>query len=146
MKERGNDILEVGDFSRLDHLPFLTLTYANGMSYFDHFENGTRKNPDDMMKHDPRFTFPAVVPYEDETHGGEDVAVYANGPWSHLFVGNYEESYIFHAIMYASCMGDNKYEKACNRSPVCNRSHKIMSSTLITVLIIIMNGLRQLFY
>lgn len=109
------------------------------MSYFDHFENGTRKNPDDMKTHDPRFTFPATVPYEDETHGGEDVGVYANGPWSHLFVGNYEESYIFHAIMYASCLGDNKYAKA----PACNTSSKT-SLPVIFIYFIIIRGLKQL--
>lgn len=109
------------------------------MSYFEHFKNGTRLNPDDMKKHEPRFMFPAAVPYEDETHGGEDVAVYTNGPWSHLFVGNYEESYIFHAIMYASCLGDNKYEKA----PACNDSPKTGLSTIFIVMLIT-RGLKQL--
>ncbi|XP_063695533.1 alkaline phosphatase-like [Culicoides brevitarsis] len=140
--ERGNDILDVGDFSRLDGLPFLTLAYANGMSYFDHFENGKRKNPDDMPVHDPRFTYPSNVPYEDETHGGEDVAVYANGPWSHLFVGNYEQSYIFHAMMYASCLGGSNYEKA----PACNGGHKIagMSAATLLIAVLMITGLKQL--
>lgn len=44
------------------------------MGYFDHFEEGGgRKNPDDMKKFDPRFKFPAAVPYEDETHGGNSM-------------------------------------------------------------------------
>jgi len=40
-----------------------------------------------------------------ETHGGDDVAVFASGPWAHLFVGNYEQNYIPHAISYAARMG-----------------------------------------
>ena len=39
-----------------------------------------------------------------ETHGGEDVPVYAIGPGSYLFSGTIEQSYIPHAIAYASCV------------------------------------------
>lgn len=35
---------------------------------------------------------------DTETHGGDDVAVFAKGPWSHLFVGSYEQNYLPHAI------------------------------------------------
>jgi len=45
---------------------------------------------------------------DSETHGGEDVAIYANGPMSHLFQGVQEQSYIAHAMAYASCVGSNK--------------------------------------
>ena len=37
----------------------------------------------------------------EETHGGEDVALYANGPWSHLVGGVLEQNAIFHIISYA---------------------------------------------
>jgi len=37
----------------------------------------------------------------EETHGGEDVALYANGPWSHLVGGVLEQNAIFHIITYA---------------------------------------------
>lgn len=33
------------------------------------------------------FQYPATVPLDMESHGGEDVAVFAIGPWSHLFTG-----------------------------------------------------------
>lgn len=47
-----------------------------------------------------------------ETHGGDDVAVFATGPWSHLFVGNYEQNYIPYAISYAAQMGPGaKFER-----------------------------------
>lgn len=49
----------------------------------------------------------AGVPFYSETHGGEDVAVYASGPMSYLLTGTYEQSYIPHAMMYAACIGSN---------------------------------------
>lgn len=42
---------------------------------------------------------------KSETHGGEDVAIFAKGPMSHLFDGTLEQSYIPHAMAYAACIG-----------------------------------------
>lgn len=49
--------------------------------------NGTRKNPESMDFSKKDFQYPATVPLDMESHGGEDVAVFAVGPWSHLFTG-----------------------------------------------------------
>ena len=38
------------------------------------------------------------MPLTSETHGGEDVAIYAGGPGAALFHGVREQSYIYHAI------------------------------------------------
>lgn len=51
-----------------------------------------------------------------ETHGGEDVAVFAKGPMAHLLHGVYEQNYIPHAMAYASCIGENR-EHCSGRSP-----------------------------
>lgn len=51
------------------------------------------------------YAFPSTVPLSETTHGGDDVAVYATGPWSHLFTGTYEQNFIAHAMRYASCIG-----------------------------------------
>ncbi len=48
------------------------------------------------------FVQPALVPIDYETHGGEDVTIYANGPMSHLFHGVHEQQYIAHVVRYAS--------------------------------------------
>lgn len=45
------------------------------------------------------------MPLQTETHGGDDVAVYASGPWAHIFSGNYEQSVIPYMAAYASCIG-----------------------------------------
>ena len=45
------------------------------------------------------------MPLYSETHGGEEVPIYARGPMSHLFSGIHEQSYIAHVIAHASCIG-----------------------------------------
>jgi len=44
----------------------------------------------------------AAIPLGSETHGGEDVVVYATGPMAHLFRGVQEQNYIYHVMRYAS--------------------------------------------
>ncbi|HEX7858717.1 MAG TPA: alkaline phosphatase [Verrucomicrobiae bacterium] len=43
----------------------------------------------------------ASVALESETHGGEDVPIFARGPQAHLFRGVREQNYIFHVMKYA---------------------------------------------
>ena len=52
------------------------------------------------------YTFPAMLPLEQETHGGDDVAIFADGPWAHLFTGVVEQNVIPHLIAFASCVGN----------------------------------------
>jgi len=54
------------------------------------------------------FTTPSHIPLGYESHGGEDVGIYALGPMAHLFHGVQEQNYIAHAMAYASCVGQNK--------------------------------------
>lgn len=42
---------------------------------------------------------------DDETHGGEDVMVFARGPWAHLFSGNYEQNLIPLTMGFAAGVG-----------------------------------------
>jgi alkaline phosphatase len=44
----------------------------------------------------------AAIPLGSETHGGEDVVVYATGPMAHLFRGVQEQNYIYQVMRYAS--------------------------------------------
>lgn len=71
------------------------------------------------------YTYPSMVPKKDETHGGDDVAVYASGPWSHLFTGNYEQNFIPFAEAYAAQIGP--------ASPKPNSSTMNLSSLILTV-------------
>ena len=44
----------------------------------------------------------ALVPMSSETHSGEDVAVYAKGPFAHLLDGTIEQNVIFHVMHHAA--------------------------------------------
>jgi len=74
------------------------------------------------------FQQPVNVQLASETHGGEDVAVYATGPMSYLFTGVNEQHYLAHAMAYASCVGDAAYKADC--SSTRRRSHLTDSAHL----------------
>lgn len=40
----------------------------------------------------------SAIPLENETHGGEDVGIWAIGPWAHLLRGSWEQHAIFHLM------------------------------------------------
>jgi len=51
-----------------------------------------------------------------ETHGAEDVPVYAEGPWAHLISGTHEQIMVAHVMEFAMCVGDYTEEEHCNSS------------------------------
>lgn len=51
-----------------------------------------------------------------ETHGGDDVAIYARGPMAHLLTGTHEENDIAHVMAYASCVGEYSAPSDCAAS------------------------------
>ncbi|XP_033104633.1 alkaline phosphatase-like isoform X5 [Anneissia japonica] len=111
--ERGNPILGlVDDALGKDRLPYTTLAYANGPGGLKVSEsyNATNLRPNNtgVDTEDRDYKQDALVPLSSETHGGEDVAIYATGPMAHLFHGVHEQNYIMHVMKYAACVGDNK--------------------------------------
>ncbi|XP_035665964.1 alkaline phosphatase-like [Branchiostoma floridae] len=109
---RGRPIIGLGqaydgeDWAQ-DGLPFTTLIYANGPGFAVH-GNGRRHDIRRVDVADKNYRQQATLPFPDESHAGEDVSIYARGPMSHLFHGVQDQSYIAHAIKYASCLGDSK--------------------------------------
>lgn len=89
----------------MDNLPYMTLSYANGLGYNVHTKNGIRVDPTTLDMAHRNAEFPSTVPLISESHSGDDVVVYASGPWSHLFTGVFEQNYIPYAIAYAACIG-----------------------------------------
>ncbi|KAL0822113.1 hypothetical protein ABMA28_005477 [Loxostege sticticalis] len=101
---RGTDILGISDKQGDDNIPYTTLSYINGPGYRPHV-NGER---DDVSQYDieqAEFQFPSGVPLDSETHGGDDVGVFALGPHHDLFTGMYEQTQIPFLMAYAGCFG-----------------------------------------
>jgi len=62
---------------------------------------GSREELTQEQVTDPDFIQQAMLPMRSETHSGEDVAIYASGPFAHLFDGTVEQNYIFHVMHHA---------------------------------------------
>lgn len=74
--------------------PFTTLGYANGKGY----RGGTRPDLTEEQVTNPDYKQEAAVPLNDETHGGEDVAIFANGAGAYLVQGVMEQNWIFYVM------------------------------------------------
>ncbi len=106
--QRGNPILGLvkeGDklVMAADGKPYTTLSFANGPG------SVCKKQPDgkwlcdrpDLTNVDTTalgFKQQSLIPMGSETHGGEDVAIFAGGPGANLFSGAMEENEIYHVM------------------------------------------------
>lgn len=79
-----------------DGKPYTTLLYGNGPGCIWDASTG-RPDLTSVDTAAPTYIQQAAAPTGSDTHSGEDVAIYANGPGAYLFHGVQEESYIFHA-------------------------------------------------
>lgn len=106
--ERGNPRSEP-DLAA-DGLPYTTLGYANGAGFhflpgagtaeaiYDEDIVGGRADLSDVDTTHEGFHPEVLIPMEDETHGGEDVPVYATGPGSETVRGVMEQNVIYHIM------------------------------------------------
>lgn len=94
-----------------DGKPFTTLGYANGRGFMDlkgetnagasyghEVHKSGRVDLTNIDTTSSGFHQEATVPYSYETHGGEDVAIYAKGPGAILLSGTNEQNVIFHVM------------------------------------------------
>jgi alkaline phosphatase len=99
---RGNPILGKVDWGGElelmdDEKPFTTLGYYVGPGAA--WVGGPRPDLTDTDTiSDKNYIQQAAIPAEDDTHGGEDVAVYARGPGAEYIHGVMEQNEIFHAM------------------------------------------------
>uniref|UniRef100_A0A914VVD9 Alkaline phosphatase n=1 Tax=Plectus sambesii TaxID=2011161 RepID=A0A914VVD9_9BILA len=100
---------KIQEWGKLDDLPNPALVFANGPSALRH-TNGTetiqRLNLSTVDTEDLYFRQPAFIPLIEETHGGEDVGIWADGPEARLFTGTMENTFIAHAIACALCLNE----------------------------------------
>ncbi|MBM86797.1 MAG: alkaline phosphatase [Gammaproteobacteria bacterium] len=100
-----------------DGMPYTTLGYANGRGHAElpnrntadaiytvPIQENRRNDLSDVDTTHEGFHSESLIPLSDETHGGEDVAIYAIGPGSDLIRGVMEQNVIFHVMMEASQM------------------------------------------
>uniref|UniRef100_A0A3P9AV24 Alkaline phosphatase n=2 Tax=Haplochromini TaxID=319058 RepID=A0A3P9AV24_9CICH len=107
---RGNTIFGLAPMlSDVDQKPFTSILYGNGPGY--KVINGARENVSAVDYKGNNYQAQAAVPLNAETHGGEDVAVFAKGPLAHLLHGVHEQNYIPHVMAYAACIGE--YREHC---------------------------------
>lgn len=103
---RGNNILglvrEIGPNGVIEETyktdagkkPYTTLGYANGSG-----ARGTeRPTLTDEVVLDPNYKQESNIPMAAETHGGEDVAIFAIGVNAHLIRGSMEQNWIFYVM------------------------------------------------
>lgn len=98
--DKGNNILGLVGSNARDGKPYSTLVYANGRgSVFaggDLSDGRPTLTEEEVTHKDHRQQ--ALIPTGSETHGGQDVTIYASGPNAYLFDGVVEQNYIFHVI------------------------------------------------
>jgi len=97
-----------------DGLPYTTLGYLNGRGMhdlkeetdaeasYDHPINVGRKDISKIDTQMPGYHQEALHPMGSETHGGEDVGIFAIGPGAHLVSGVNEQNVIYHVMRYAA--------------------------------------------
>jgi len=74
---------------------------TNSDDGYGHAGNTGRHLTGDIDTISSGFFQEALVPLNSETHGGEDVAIYASGPGAHLVTGTHEQNVIFHIMDHA---------------------------------------------
>jgi len=99
-----------------DGKPYTTLGYANGPGsvLIGHDEDEHFERPDVSNEEAQGLDYQqqALIPGYSETHGGQDVTIFAGGPQAYLFDGTVEQNYIFHVIDYA--LGLNQRAEAAS--------------------------------
>ncbi len=117
-------------------LPYTTLGYTNGPGYtgasnaqpegyktWEHYPSsysGITMGRPDLTNVDtamPSFLQEATVPLSSDTHSGEDVAFYADGPGAYMVHGTMEQNYIFH-VMARALRLDRPYRCVLGRLPM----------------------------
>lgn len=97
-----------------DGKPYTTLGYINGRGFRDYGDeldaDKTYMEPPMPGRHDLEevdteahgYHQEALIPLSAETHGGEDVAVYARGPGARAIAGVNEQNVLFHAMLQST--------------------------------------------
>ncbi|XP_053612177.1 membrane-bound alkaline phosphatase-like isoform X1 [Plodia interpunctella] len=133
---RGSPIYGLSDEKDTDGMPYMTISYTNGPGARTQV-NGIR---DDIRQDgnfgENRWRAHVEFPLEDETHGGDDVAVFARGPHYRLFAGLYEQSQIPHVMAYVGCIGPGPHAPGCNAATTLHVTGLVLLLSVVKLILL----------
>ncbi|XP_003784907.1 intestinal-type alkaline phosphatase [Otolemur garnettii] len=109
---RGSSIFGVAPSKAQDSKAYTSILYGNGPGFTVNASG--RPDVNESESGNPNYRQQAAVPLSSETHGGEDVAVFARGPQAHLVHGVQEQSFVAHVMAFAACL---EPYTACDLAP-----------------------------
>ncbi|XP_014640884.1 PREDICTED: intestinal-type alkaline phosphatase [Ceratotherium simum simum] len=109
---RGSPILGLAPSKASDGKAYTSILYGNGPGFA--LSGDSRPDVNESESSDATYRQQAAVPLSSETHGGEDVAVFARGPQAHLVHGVQEQTFVAHVMAFAACL---EPYTACDLSP-----------------------------
>ncbi|XP_058389417.1 intestinal-type alkaline phosphatase-like [Diceros bicornis minor] len=109
---RGSPILGLAPSKASDGKAYTSILYGNGPGFA--LSGGSRPDVNESESMSATYRQQAAVPLSSETHGGEDVAVFARGPQAHLVHGVQEQTFVAHVMAFAACL---EPYTACDLSP-----------------------------
>merc|ERR1719283_733641 len=77
----------------------------------------------------------SAAPLSSETHGGDDVGIWAAGPMAHLFHGVHEQSYIGHVMSYAACIGPQAKRERCREAMANSGQDQVQRGIFLLTLV-----------
>ncbi|XP_023951752.2 membrane-bound alkaline phosphatase-like [Bicyclus anynana] len=129
---RGADVLGPSRSRDADGVPYMTLSYTNGPGRRPDVDG---RRPDVTREPDvgsPRWRTHVDVPLASETHGSDDVPVFAWGAHHEMFSGLYEQSHVPHRMAYAGCFGGGP--QACDAAAAPSALALPLVATLLALL------------
>ncbi|XP_037377825.1 intestinal-type alkaline phosphatase-like [Talpa occidentalis] len=99
---RGSSIFGLAPKKAFDGKSYTSILYGNGPGY--PLLSPSRPNVTEAESSKKTYLAQAAVPLTSETHGGEDVAVFARGPQAHLLHGVQEQHVLAHVMAFAACL------------------------------------------
>uniref|UniRef100_K1QS35 alkaline phosphatase n=1 Tax=Magallana gigas TaxID=29159 RepID=K1QS35_MAGGI len=111
-----------------DGVLWTTLLYGTGPGY----DWGLRTNKTKQELESKDYIQAAASPRSSGTHDGQDVAVYARGPMSHLLTGVHEQHYINYVMTYAACVGRHKHK--------CMEESRLINSATVEKYVLTLYG------
>ena len=126
---------------------FTVLSYGNGPGFSNYNTTGlgdwksiSRNVPMDPHEAgDLKYKQGSAAPLSSETHGGDDVGIWAGGPMAHLIHGVHEQSYIGHVMSYAACIGPHKSKERCiSNTSIAGTTSLHMSVNLLLLISLVL--------